>query len=158
LCGQLLGRLGHPLAHGLASGQQFAAGTLGEPLGPGSAEQVIGPVERSACFQAPVLATQPFVVQEVLPFCLCQHGHLLLAVAPHPPGERRRSTGPGHFWPQSDLASLVYGFIEGGHRGSTHPAVIVALGTAVATLAGVRARPAAVNTSEVASDTCDEPE
>ncbi|GAA1518983.1 MFS transporter [Kribbella lupini] len=41
----------------------------------------------------------------------------------------------GQFLAVVGLATLVYGLIEGGHRGFTHPAVVVALGTAVAALA-----------------------
>lgn len=65
LCGELPECLGCPSANCLASGEQFAAGTLGKSFCPDAAERVMGKVKLLAGFQAPVRATQPFAVQEL---------------------------------------------------------------------------------------------
>src|SRR5204862_4630446 len=53
-----------PPRRGLAGRQQLAAGALGERLGADLLEAVIGGAKLLACVDAPVLATQPFAVQE----------------------------------------------------------------------------------------------
>src|SRR4051812_3556086 len=66
----LLGRedvagLHGPPGRGLAGGQQLAACALGERLGADLVEAVVGGAELLARVNAPVLATQPFAVQEL---------------------------------------------------------------------------------------------
>ena len=61
---QLVARVVRPLAHGLAGGQQLATGALGEPLRPDAAEHLVGGAQLLAGVDAPVLAAQPFAVQE----------------------------------------------------------------------------------------------
>ena len=52
-------------AHRLAGGQQLAAGALGERLGPEAAEHLVGGAQLLARVDAPVLAPQPFAVEQV---------------------------------------------------------------------------------------------
>ena len=51
-------------AHGLAGGEQLAAGTLGERLGAHVAEALVGGAQVLARVRAPVLAPQPLAVHE----------------------------------------------------------------------------------------------
>ena len=53
------------LRRGLAGGQQLAAGALGERLGADPAEAVVGGSKLLARVDAPVLAAQPFAVEEL---------------------------------------------------------------------------------------------
>ena len=64
LGGEVVARLGGPLAHGLAGGQQLATGAFGERLGPG--ELNISCAVRS-CSRASTrrpLASEPFAVEQ----------------------------------------------------------------------------------------------
>ena len=55
--------LGAP-PRGLTRGQELVTGALGKPLGPDVAEHLVGGSKLLARVDAPVLATQPFAVQE----------------------------------------------------------------------------------------------
>ena len=65
LGGELAGRLDRPLAHRVAGGQQLTPGPPRERPHADRGKQVIGGPELGAGVPAPVLAAQPFAVQEV---------------------------------------------------------------------------------------------
>ncbi len=65
LGGELADCLGRPLAHRFAGGQQLTPGPFGERLEAHRGEQAIGGPQLGAGVPAPVLAAQPFAVQEV---------------------------------------------------------------------------------------------
>src|SRR6478735_2875619 len=66
----LLGRedvacLGGAPGHGLAGGRELTAGALGERLGPGAGEGVVGRPELLARRHTPVLAAEPLAVEQL---------------------------------------------------------------------------------------------
>src|SRR6266851_2720841 len=65
LGGELADRLDRPPAHRVAGGQQLTPGPLGERLDAHRGEQAMGGPQLGAGVPAPVLAAQPFAVQEV---------------------------------------------------------------------------------------------
>jgi hypothetical protein len=62
---ELADRLDRPLAHRVAGGQQLTPGPFGERLDAHRDEQVMGGPQLGAGVPAPVLAAQPFAVQQV---------------------------------------------------------------------------------------------
>src|SRR5206468_3471495 len=65
LRGELVVRLDGALAHPLAGGLQFDAGTLGECFHADRGEQVVGGAELRARIGTPALAAQPLAVEQV---------------------------------------------------------------------------------------------
>jgi hypothetical protein len=65
LRGELVVRLDGALAHPLASGLQFDAGTLGECFHADRGEQVVGGAELRARIGTPALAAQPLAVEQM---------------------------------------------------------------------------------------------
>src|SRR3954447_11866104 len=65
LRGELVDRLDRPLAHPVTGGQQLTPGPLGETLDAHRGEQAMGGPQLGAGVPAPVLAAQPFAVEEV---------------------------------------------------------------------------------------------
>src|SRR6201989_3274957 len=65
LGGELAGRLDGPLAHGVAGGEQLTPGPFGKRLDAHRGKQPMGGPQLGASLPAPVLAVQPFAVQEV---------------------------------------------------------------------------------------------
>src|SRR5437763_3303429 len=64
LGGEDVTRLIDPLASGFSGGRELATGALGKPLGPDAVEHFMGGSELVTRVDAPVLATQPFAVEE----------------------------------------------------------------------------------------------
>ena len=62
---QRVARLARQPAHGLPGGEQLAPGTLGERLGADGDELLVGGAQLLARVHPPVLASQPFAVEQL---------------------------------------------------------------------------------------------
>src|SRR5262245_53782546 len=65
LGGEHVGGVDGAFAYGLAGGQQLGAGPLGERMGPDTAQHVVREAQLLSRVHAPVLAAQPFAIQEM---------------------------------------------------------------------------------------------